>query len=251
MTEYTHEGKGMKEEMEKTYLEVFADVPQVKGFFATRYGACQGSPYYHEGVLKEAGLEQMQLIQPRQVHKDRIAVIEKRGKEPMQLPDTDGMITNVPGVLLTTVHADCLPVCFFDPEKKAIGLVHAGWRGTAAGIASKAVTLMERTYGSRPSDLLVYIGPGISRCCFETGPEVAEEFREKWSFAPEFFEKKGEKYYIDLKGINKRQLTDLGVKASEITVSPHCTCCESELFCSYRRDGGTYLRMGAGLCLTE
>lgn len=237
--------------MQQAYLKVFEHLPQVKGFFATKYGACQGSPYYHQGVLQETGLDGMQLIQPQQIHKDNIAVIEKRGEEPVPLPDTDGMITNVPGVLLTTVHADCLPVYFFDPKKGAIGLVHAGWRGTAAGIAPKAVTLMEQIYKSSPSHIQVYIGPGISQCCFETGPEVAEEFCEKWSFAGAFAQKRGEKYYIDLKGINKRQLTNLGVKASQIEISPHCTCCEEELFCSYRREGGTYLRMGAGLCITQ
>lgn len=237
--------------MKQAYLEVFERVPQVKGFFATKYGACKGSPYYHEAVLKDTGLEAMQRIQPQQVHGDTIAVIRERGAEPVTLPETDGMITGAAGVLLTTVHADCLPVYLFDPKKRAIGLVHAGWRGTAAGIAPKAVRELSRTYGSSPADIQAFIGPGISKCCFETGPEVLEAFLEKWSFAREFAEKRGHKYYIDLKGINKRQLTDLGVKARAITVSSHCTCCEEELFCSYRREGGTYLRMGAGLCLTE
>lgn len=238
-------------EMKRTYLAVFEGIPQVKGFFSTKYGACKGSPYYNEAVLEETGLKAMQRIQPEQVHKDKIAVISERGEAPVTLPETDGMITDVPGVLLTTVHADCLPVYLFDPKKLAIGLVHAGWRGTAAGIAPKAVMEMEAAYGSSPSDIQVFIGPGISKCCFETGPEVLEAFSEKWSFAQEFAEKRGEKYYIDLKGINKRQLASLGVNTSAITVSSHCTCCEQELFCSYRREGGTYLRMGAGLCLIE
>ena len=86
----------------------------------------------------------------------------------------------------------------------------------------------------------------------ESANAALKQGRRFWrSFAQEFSEKRGEKYYIDLKGINKRQLASLGVNASAITVSSHCTCCEQELFCSYRREGGTYLRMGAGLCLIE
>lgn len=110
---------------------------------------------------------------------------------------------------------------------------------------------MKERYGSSPSDIQVYIGPGISRCCFETGPEVAEEFEKKWAFAPDFFAKKGQKYLIDLKGINKKQLTEQGIPEASIEVSSHCTCCEADRFCSYRREGGTYLRMGAGLCILQ
>lgn len=237
--------------MKPTYLEVFPDFPQVKGFFATKYGACQGSPYYHQGVLQDTGLEHMELIQPQQVHKDRIEAVVKKERGPQILPHTDGMITNEAGLLLTTVHADCLPVYFFDPCKRAIGLVHAGWRGTAAGIAPKAAALMKERYDSSPSDIQVYIGPGIGRCCFETGPEVAEEFEKKWAFAPDFCAKKGQKYLIDLKGINKKQLIEQGIPEASIEVSSHCTCCEADRFCSYRREGGTYLRMGAGLCIVQ
>ncbi|MCB6993061.1 peptidoglycan editing factor PgeF [bacterium 210820-DFI.6.37] len=235
--------------MKQLYLEIFSEFSGVKGFFSTKYGACKGSPYYHEAVFEKQGLAGMQRICPEQVHKNHIQVIREKGDGPVTLPGTDGMITNVPGVLLTTVHADCLPVWFFDPEKKAIGLVHAGWRGTAAGIAPKAARLMMENYGSKAGDIYAYIGPGISKCCFETGPEVYEEFRTAWDFTSGMAKKQGEKYYIDLKGINQRQLKDAGLWPDKIGVSGHCTCCEPELFCSYRREGGTYLRMGAGLCL--
>lgn len=237
--------------MKRLYLEVFSEFPGVKGFFATKYGASKGSPYYHKEVLEQQGLSDMQLIWPQQIHKDHIEVIRSRGSEPVKLPDTDGLITNVPGILLTTVHADCLPVFFFDSVKRAIGLVHAGWRGTAAGIASKAAAKMKEIYNCVPSDIQVFVGPGISSCCFETGPEVYQEFQEKWSFTCDFARKAADKYYIDLKQINKRQLTDQGILPENIRISSHCTCCEPELFCSYRREGGTYWRMGAGLCLIE
>ena len=180
----------------------------------------------------------------------------------IRFPRTDGVITNRKDVLLTTVHADCLPVWLYDEEHQAIGLVHAGWRGTLAGIAPKAVKLMQETYGSEPSKMKAAIGPGISMCCFETGPEVIEAFREHWDFADLYAETSEEhfgdeqvpdsaegKYYIDLKGINTEGLLEAGLELENIEISQHCTHCEPETFASYRREGGTYMRMGAGICL--
>lgn len=234
---------------ENLYLRVFQEFPQVKGFFSTKYGASKGSPYYHEKVLKGLGLERMQLAWPQQVHKDHIEIIRHKGGEPLELPETDGLATNVKGVLLTTVHADCLPVYFYDPIKSAISLVHAGWRGTAAGIAPKAVKLMQQNYDSEPADLYAFVGPGISKCCFETGPEVNREFKRDWDYIDDFTEPASGKDYIDLKGLNCRQLTDVGLLKEKISVSGYCTSCQQDLFCSYRREEGTMMRMGAGLCL--
>lgn len=176
--------------------------------------------------------------------------------ESIQLPRTDGIITDREDVLLTTVHADCLPVWFYDAEHGAIGLVHAGWRGTLAGIAPKAVKLMQDTYGSDPAQIKAAIGPGISLCCFETGAEVIEAFRREWEFADRFAEPAVQrpggaegKYYIDLKGINVEELLQAGIRRENIEVSEYCTCCMTENFASYRREGGTYMRMGAGICL--
>ena len=180
----------------------------------------------------------------------------------IRFPRTDGAITDQKGILLTTVHADCLPVWLYDEENQAIGLVHAGWRGTLAGIAPKAVKLMQETYGSDPAKMKAAIGPGISMCCFETGPEVIEAFREVWDFADFYAETAEEhfgddeapesaegKYYIDLKGINTEELLEAGLQLENIEISRHCTHCEPETFASYRREGGTYMRMGAGICL--
>lgn len=268
--------------MKQLYIDIFENVKGIKAFFSTKYGASEGSPYYHEETLQTLGAQDLRLVQPQQVHEAKIGIIGeqdcvivdeeghriqswshsdaapvienwdpgKTGTE-IRLPRTDGVITDQKGVLLTTVHADCLPVWFYDSEHHAIGLVHAGWRGTLAGIAPKAAILMKETYGSDLAKLLAYIGPGISKCCFETGPEVIEAFRKDWDFADEYAEPKGEKYYIDLKGINRKELLQAGLKPENITISDHCTHCEPETFASYRREGGTYMRMGAGICLTE
>lgn len=172
------------------------------------------------------------------------------------IPDTDGTITNRKNVLLTTVHADCLAVFCYDPVKEAIGLCHAGWRGTCAGIAMEMVEKMEDEYGCDPENLQAYIGPGISQCCFEVGMEVAEDFAENWTFAGDYITRTpgdvaNGKCHIDIKGINQEQLELMGIPTEQIRVSEHCTCCEPELFCSYRREGGTYMRMGGGLCMKE
>lgn len=243
--------------MSDKYIEVFPQFQQIKGFFSLKSGAADGYPYDRNDVFREAGLADAVPVWPKQIHKDHIEVITEKPSQPLKMPDTDGLITNVKGVLLTTVHADCLPVYFFDPEKEVIGLVHAGWRGTVAGIAPKAAEMMSEKFGCRRENIFAYIGPGISKCCFETGPEVYEEFGAKWSFIHEFAKaaapgmqtEAGGKYYIDLKGINRRQLEETGLVPEHIEASHHCTCCEPELFCSYRREGGTYKRMGAGLCM--
>lgn len=236
--------------MSSKYIEVFPQFSQLKGFFSLKGGASDGYPYDRMDVFEEAGLGNTIPVWPKQIHKDHIEIITEKPSEPLKVPDTDGLITDVKGVLLTTVHADCLPVYFFEPEKEVIGLVHAGWRGTAAGIAPKAVEKMCARFGCRREDIFAYIGPGISKCCFETGPEVYEEFQKAWSFVDEMAEEKPDgKYYMDLKAINRRQLENIGVRSENIQASHHCTCCEPELFCSYRREGGTYKRMGAALAI--
>lgn len=289
--------------MKQLYINIFEDIPGVKAFFSTKYGASNGSPYYNAETFAQLGISGLLPVQPNQVHEakigivaaDKCSIIDENGSGIMswgrdeespvieawsqggkdtpaneeakvasaiRFPRTDGAVTDQPGVLLTTVHADCLPVWFYDEKHRAIGLVHAGWRGTLAGIAPKAVRLMQETYGSDPADIRAYIGPGISQCCFETGPEVLEAFRREWDFADEYAETAEEhaakgrpanegKCYIDIKGINVRELLQAGLLQENIEVSGHCTCCEPETFASYRREGGTYMRMGAGICLSE
>ena len=215
--------------MNNKFIEVFPQFEEVTAFFSTKEGAADGYPYNREDVFEENYLDGAMPVWPKQVHKDHIELIEQRPYKPVELAETDGMITNLRGVLLTTVHA--------------------GWRGTDLGIAPKAVQMMMKEFRSYPEDIQVFIGPGISKCCFEVGAEVYEQFKEHWDFIDEFAEAKGEKYYLDLKGINRRQLEEMGIPTENIVTSEHCTHCEPDTFCSYRREGGTYKRMGAGICL--
>lgn len=235
--------------MSEKYIKVFTKFAEVRGFFATKYGTVDSYPYIRNDVFEENGLSDAIAVCPKQVHKDNIEIISEKPSDILLIPDTDGLITNQKNVLLTTVHADCLAVFLYDAKKNAIGLVHAGWRGTVLGIAPKAVKMLVGVYDCNPADIHAFISPGISECCFEVGSEVYEEFKNLWNFIDDYAEPQKNKYYIDLKGINKRQLEQAGLQSDNIDISSHCTCCEPETFCSYRRDGGTYLRMGAGLCM--
>ncbi len=137
--------------IKKNYLPVFEEYPEVTGFFSLKDGAVEGSPYNNPEMFRQLGLEDAVRVWPTQVHETRVAVIRQEdvdaakavaetGRSPaIIIPDTDGTITNRKNVLLTTVHADCLAVFCYDPVKEAIGLCHAGWRGTCAGIAMEMV----------------------------------------------------------------------------------------------------------------
>lgn len=150
--------------------------------------------------------------------------------------DYDGLTTNVPGVGLIVFTADCTPVLLYDPVRKAIGAVHAGWRGTAAGIAANAVQQMIELYGSDPADIRAAIGPCISSCCFETGEDVPQAMLASLGQeAEKAISPRGEKYYVNLKELNRLWLSRSGV--TQVEISPDCTRCQNERFWSHRVTG--------------
>ena len=146
-------------------------------------------------------------------------------------------MTDLERVTLTSTHGDCIPIYAADSSRGVIGLAHAGWRGTADGIAAVLVSTMISGYGCRPQDISVYIGPGIGRCHFEVSEDVAEEFRSKMPWSDRFVDKgmKAGKYMIDLKGINAELFRMQGV--TDVFVSPVCTFCNEAECWSYRRNG--------------
>lgn len=150
--------------------------------------------------------------------------------------DYDGLITNAPGVALAVFSADCTPVLLYDPVGQAIGAVHAGWRGTAAGIVAEAVAQMQAAFGTKPENLRAAIGPCIGMCCFETGAEVPEAMRTSLGAAAEAaIQPKGDKYYVNLKELNRLWLQRCGV--TQVEVSPDCTRCQPQRFWSHRVTG--------------
>jgi len=166
----------------------------------------------------------------------------------LNFPDTDATITNRIGVILTSLHADCIPIWLYDPVNHVAGVAHAGWRGTRLDIAAKTAAEMNSWYGSQMKDIIAVIGPGISQCCFEVGAEVYQEFFDMLGDLGELaIDDKNGKYHLDLKGINRRLLERAGV--DRVLVSDYCTSCRKDLFYSYRRDDGKTGRMCAGMVL--
>lgn len=228
------------------HIEIFKDISKADAFFSTKEGAVEGAPYNNEELFRSIGVDKAFRVFPQQVHEAGICAITEdmlTGEGSIRIPETDGTVTNLKNVLLTTVHADCPPVYFCDPVKEAIGMIHSGWRGTLAGICPQTVRRMTSLYGSSPENIRVHIGPSISKCCFEVGDEVVTAFNLEWGYSYT------ENNMMDLKAIIKKQLMDVGIPEENINHDDHCTYCEPELFCSYRREGGTYMRMGAGICL--
>ena len=205
------------------------------------------------------------LVTLRQIHSDIIHRVDSTPAEPLA---GDGMITATPGLLLATQTADCLPVILVDAKRHAIGVFHAGWRGTVQRIVEKGVGEMHRNFGTRPRDLKAMIGPSIQGCCYEVGEEVRTKFESQFSYAAKLFHEVKEsdpvrekypllfltarapghgelppKIFLDLVEANRQQLLAAGVPAKNIESSPHCTNCHPELLFSYRAEKGKTGRM--------
>ncbi len=148
----------------------------------------------------------------------------------------DALLTQRKGVYLGVKVADCLPVIFFDPEREALALLHAGWRGIIGGIHLRVAQAMRNFFSSSYSSLLAGIGPGIGQCCFVVSEEVAQLF-EKRERGKKNIDRKEDRILINLKGFLFDELVDQGFDPHKIEVAPYCTFCEKELFYSYRREG--------------
>lgn len=191
-----------------------------------------------------------------QVHGDVIRTVTERdwGKGLITNTDyeCDGLITNVPGTALFVFSADCGTLLYHDPVTGAVGACHAGWRGTALGIARKTAEAMVKTYGCDPKNIRVALGPCISKCCFETDSDVPEAMLAALGEeANAFIEKNGEKYHVDLKGINKSFVMQAGISEENIDVTELCTACQPDIFWSHRRHGQERGSIGAVIVAGE
>ena len=150
----------------------------------------------------------------------------------------DALVSDVKGLPLTVFSADCGIILLHDPVHQAIGAVHAGWRGCAAGIVEKAVQTMTAAYGTRPADLLAAIGPCIGQCCFETDDDVPAAMRAALGEdAESYLEQRPPKWHVDLAGLNRQWLLRAGLMPEQIETSGLCTGCHPELFWSHRKMG--------------
>ena len=192
--------------------------------------------------IAELGFPLEDMVLAQQTHSCNVRKVTNtdRGKGTIRqrdYTDVDGLTTDDPDVTLVTFYADCVPLYFYDPVQRAIGLSHAGWRGTVGEIGVRTIEAMATHYGSKPQDILVGIGPSICTNCFEVGNEVAEEFARTLDFAADFITPctaKSDKSYIDLQGINRQSLINAGVPAKNIELPGICTKENPDIFFSHR-----------------
>lgn len=208
-------------------------------------------------MAKALGVDEKRMVISYQTHTTNIRLVTDMdaGKgliRERDYSDVDGLITNCPGITLVTFYADCVPLYFLDPKKKAIGLSHSGWKGTAADMAGKTVEAMKQAFGTHPEDLIVGIGPSICQDCYEVSSDVAEQFQKAF---PEVWHKElltakaAGKYQLDLWRANELLLRNAGVRREQIAVSNLCTCCNSSLLFSHRASKGKRGNLGAFLSL--
>lgn len=195
-------------------------------------------------VCDALGVDCGRLVFSSQVHKDAVRCVTSadlgKGLDRPVDYDADGLITDVPGAVLTVFGADCLTVLLCDPVRRVIAAAHAGWRGTALGIVERAVEQMVRHYGSNPADILAAIGPGISKCCFETDEDVPNAMTAALGAAalPFLSGGAGGKFHVDLKGLNALRLEHAGLSPDHVDLSSDCTFCHPDRYWSHRYTGG-------------
>ncbi|HND87596.1 MAG TPA: peptidoglycan editing factor PgeF [Saprospiraceae bacterium] len=234
---------------------VFAPFPHLIAAESTRHGGVSPAPYASLNLGKGTddapehvsenrrrfchalGFEPQQLAFSRQVHGAEVL----RADGPGGASGFDALISDVPGVVLAVSVADCTPILVYDARTGAVAAIHAGWRGTVAGIVDKALRQMAEAYGTRGADCYAYVGTCIDECSFEVGHEVAA------AFAADFkrWDAERGKYLVDLKRANAAQLLGFGVEAQRVQISPYSTVSHRADYFSHRMEGGVTGRMMA------
>ena len=221
---------------------------------------------FARAVVPSRSGSSLPLLTVRQIHSDVSHIFTEPAAAPdgVDPPQADAALTVRAGLLLGIQTADCVPILLVDRARRVVAAVHAGWRGTLARVAQKAIGRMRLEFGSEPRDILAAIGPSIGGCCYEVGPEVAQAFAGQFPNAREWFEgpfdrlalgeepnplpwltmmppghePPPERVNLELRAANRWQLTEAGVLPNNITVSALCTACSNDLLFSYRREEG-------------
>ena len=218
--------------------------PELIFGFSTKIGGEREGPYYFnmshsvgdDGAVVDEnrkllfemlnlGMDKVAL--QKQVHGDKITYVDHSGN----CGDSDAMITDKPGLGLAISTADCTSIFIYDVKQKVIAAVHSGWRGTQQKIVLKTLEKLRNDFNSLPENLIAYIGPSISQKNYEVGPEVAEQFDEKYLIS------KGDKFLLNVAGNNYDMLINFGLNSENVQISQYCSCELDELLHSYRRDG--------------
>jgi hypothetical protein len=222
----------------------FENLPQLCHGFGTRQGG--GSPESSRRFLSALHLEEARLTMLRQVHSNRVYIIEDNSRQ-WNRSEGDALSTRMENVALAVAVADCFPVLIADPVGKAVAAVHSGWRGTLSGVLLRTIREMQQAFRSNPATLLVAIGPGIRACCFEVGSEVAGLFEKEYPGArlAQPANARPGKYLLDLASALDMQLDLAGVLPGNRYDLGACTCCNTREFFSYRAEGPAAGRMMA------
>lgn len=227
-------------------FDIFKQFPELVCVFSTRLGGSSkgmlasqnmGKTRYDDintvlrnrnNFYKRLNIDKKAVILPRQYHSANVKIATSVEAE----PKTDALFTQNTGLFLGVQTADCFPVFIYDTQKKAVSIIHAGWRGVVKGIVSKTLNMINQNLGSKFTNLYVAIGPGLQKECFEIRADVYKQFPEKYlGYHPENFKKN-----LDLSSYLVDELISLGVPAMQIEVDPDCTRCRHDLYYSYRRD---------------
>lgn len=183
------------------------------------------------------------LTKNKQIHSNIVNVIDKNNIG--SIIDGDALITNEKNVPLLILTADCVPIILVDTVNKAIGVVHAGWRGTYGKICQKTIKKMQQNYNTESKDIIAIIGPSIGSCCYEVSYDLIDKFKKiLQNTNEEIYKIKDKKYYLDLWKINTQMLEEFGVLESNILNMDICTSCKCETFYSYRKHDKTQKRIG-------
>lgn len=198
----------------------------------------------HALLYAALGLSAEWVVTARQVHGNRV-VVATEAHAGQTMPETDALVTDAAGLYLMLRFADCVPVMLYDPQRRAVGLAHAGLQGTLARVTARTVEAMVTQLACRAGDLRAAIGPSIGPCCYQVGPEVTEAFREAFPDAPHLLSRGSAdgRAYLDLWAANALQLARAGVR--QIEVSRLCTACRTDLFFSHRAEQGRTGRFAA------
>ena len=264
-------------EKETPYLEypLFQKTGIVKSAFSTRLGGVSEGYYsslnlsFDRGddpakvsenfkrIGASMGVDVEDMVLSKQTHTTNVRVVteEDKGKGVIRerdYTDVDGMITNVPGICLVTSYADCVPLYFVDPVKKAIGLSHSGWRGTVGKIGKNTVQLMQENFGSKPEDLLAAVGPSVCMDCYEVSEDVIGQFKEAFEskyWQELFYKKENGKYQLNLWKANELIFLESGILPEHMAITNVCTHCNSKILYSHRTMGNNRGNLCAFLAL--
>ncbi len=210
----------------------------------------------YEKFCSAAGFNRNSIVGSSQQHETNVKAVTKddidvKGIKGKGFSSVDALVTNEKNVTIVTYHADCVPLYFLDPEKKAIGLAHAGWRGTAGLIAEKTAQKMVESFSCEKSDIICVIGPCICKCCYEVDKNVADEFLKLGLKNAKILKKKNDKYMLDLVEANREILINFGLSKDKIFSADVCTSCNYNFLFSHRATDGKRGTMAAMMCIVD